>query len=173
MDFVYDEAALREDFAPIGQILLIAQSIRLLHQAPAAELGQSMLRPEEARNFLNELYTLMRSRMDLRIYRFHGVSKQAEASMLGEYWSPTRPGLRIDNLGYESWHDTSREDSALKNSWNPMREVVEARLARGTLLFAGRVAPQQDGDRRLGGGAMQFFIPRPGHRLFLTHNHQA
>ncbi len=52
-----------------------------------------------------------------------------------------------------------------------MREVIEAELASGALLYCGRAAPQVEGKERFGGGSIQFLIPSPGHRLHLTRNH--
>ncbi len=48
------------------------------------------------------------------LYRFYGRTSRSEATLLGACWSPARPSLAIDQLGYEPWHDRSRADLAIK-----------------------------------------------------------
>jgi hypothetical protein len=109
----------------------------------------------------------------MSIYRFYGVSRMAEARLLGSFWTPARPALRIDRLGYETFHDTTRSDVALKRNWNPMTDVAEATLSSGSWVFVGRAAKQSEGSKTFQGGAVQFILPETGHQLCLERRYPA
>jgi len=167
---VYTAAQLREDASGYGLIAYVAEGRQIVSRGPAWTGEEPWLMTSTAATFLGSLYAFVRTTRDITIYRFHGVDPRAEARMLGSWWSPRRPSLAIDDLGYASWHNQSRAGAAVKNEWNPMSEVAEARLYSGSPVFVGRIALVQDGSRRLGGGDIQFLLPGAGHPLCLNRN---
>lgn len=169
---MYGVQDVRADAAGYGIVVYVAEGGAIVWAGRSWTATEPTLRADAPKTFLNHVYALVRTSRPLRIYRYHGVSPQAEARLLGAYWSPARPALRIDNLGYESFHDQGRANLALKQSWNPMSEVSEATLATGSLAFVGRAAAQLDGSRRLAGGAIQFILPSAGHELCLQSNYR-
>jgi hypothetical protein len=175
---MYDPAKLSSDAAGYGLVTYLAKGPMRINASGAPSAGSAMspaaplLRAEIAKNFLHDLYALVWTTRRLTIYRFYGTNAKAEASLLGAYWTPARPSLRIDHLGYESMHDTSRADLSLKRAWNPMIDLVEADLAPGTHIYVGRAAPQSEMGVRFGGGAIQFLVRMPTHRLHLKGNYR-
>ena|SRR5579862_144823 len=175
---MYDAAQLSNDAAGYGVVTYLAKgpfqiSARGTHSSGSAvPPGFPLLKSEIAKSFLHDLYALVWTTRQLTIYRFYGTNALTSASLLGAFWTPARPSLRIDRLGYESMHDTSRANLSLKYGWNPMTNVVEADLTQGAHIYIGRVAPQTEMGRRFGGGAVQFFVPTPGHRLHLKGNYR-
>jgi hypothetical protein len=174
---MYDAVQLNSDAAGYGLVIGLAKGSSPVHAGglstsrPGFTPSAPLLQAEVANTFLHGLYALVRTTRHLTIYRFYGASPVARASLLGAFWTPARPSLRIDRLGYESMHDASRADLSLRRVWNPMTDVVEAQMAVSALIYVGRVAPQSELGARLGGGAIQFFVSNPGHRLHLTRSY--
>ena len=52
-----------------------------------------------------------------------------------------------------------------------MTELVEAEMASGALIYVGHAAPQRELCEQFGGGAVQFWVQSPGHRLHLKRSH--
>ncbi len=174
---MYDASQLSNDAAGYGLVTYLAKGSFQINARGTPSSGSPvspafpLLKSEIAKSFLHDLYALVWTTRQLTIYRFYGTNALVAASLLGAFWTPARPSLRIDRLGYESMHDTSRANLSLKRAWNPMTDVVEADLASGAHVYVGRVAPQSEMGRRFGGGAVQFFVPTPGHRLHLKRNY--
>jgi hypothetical protein len=174
-----DVARLNTDAAGYGHVTYLAKgSIQIdasgrPSAGPAAPAAFPLLKAEIANSFLGGLYSLVWTTRPITLYRFYGATSSAAASLLGAFWTPTRPSLRIDRLGYESFHDTSRANLSLQRSWNPMTNVVEADLAPGAHIYIGRVAPQSEPGVRFAGGSIQFFVPSLDHRLHLKRNYRA
>jgi len=159
---MYNAATLKADASGYGLVRYLATGAARTNaggrsmSGDARQLLAPLLEPKISRTFLHERYALLWTARPLTIYRFYGTDATATASILGAYWPPARPSLRVDRLGYESAHDTSHASMALKRSWNSMAGVVEASLAAGAHIDVGRVAPQSEMGRQLGGGAIQF-----------------
>jgi hypothetical protein len=174
---MYNAAQLNSDAAGYGLVISLAKGQFRINAAgrPNSDRVMShaapLLKAEIAKSFLNDMYAFVRTTRQITLYRFYGESAQADAALLGAFWTPARPSLRVDRLGYESIHDTLRSELSLKRAWNPMKHVVEADLASGAHIYIGRVAPQSEVAVRLGGGAMQFFVPKLDHRLHLKRNY--
>lgn len=174
---MYDAVQLNADASGYGVVQYVARGSARIYprgssvSQPAVPPTGPLLAPKVSETFLNELYALVWTTRPLTIYRFYGTDATATASVLGAFWTPARPSLRIDRLGYESMHDTSRDDMSLKRAWNPMAKVVEANLSAGAHIYVGRVAPQTEMKRHFGGGAIQFFAPALAHRLHIKGNH--
>lgn len=170
VDAVYTAAELRDDARGYGLIHYVAQGTQIIIRGPAWGVQDTYLIPKYADTFLHSLYALVSTTREIAIYRFHGVDPSAEAQMLGSWWTPQRPALAIDALDYESFHNQSRSDAAIRREWNPMSEVAQAKLRTGSLVFVGRIGPQSDGLRTLAGGSIQFLLPERGHALSLNGN---
>jgi hypothetical protein len=169
---VYDQDSLIKDGSGYGLVIYAAHEGGITWASANWTAREPFLGKDAADTFLGSRYVLVKSTRPLTIYRFHGVSAMAEARLLGSYWTPARPAMRIDRLGYPAMHDSTRSDIALKRAWNPMTEVVEASLERGSWIFVGRAAPQREGDHRFGGGSIQFVLPETGHRLNLQRGYR-
>jgi hypothetical protein len=176
---MYDAAQLSNDAAGYGHVSYLAKGAIRIDAAGRPGSGSPapapfpLLKTEIAGSFLRGLYALVWTTRQITIYRFYGANSSAAASLLGAFWTPARPSLRIDRLGYEAAHDTSRANLALQRAWNPMTNVVEADLGSGAHIYMGRVAPQSELGVRLGGGSIQFFVPSLDHRLHLKRNYVA
>jgi hypothetical protein len=174
---MYNAAQLNADASGYGLVRYMAKGTTRINATgasssdPARPPAAPLLPPPTSTTFLHELYALVWTTRPIVIYRFYGTNAIADASLLGAFWTPARPGLRIDRLGYESMHDTSRANMSLKRTWNPMAKVVEADLGAGAHIYVGRVAPQTEMGRHFGGGAIQFFAPGLTHRLHLKRNY--
>jgi hypothetical protein len=168
---MYTAAQLDEDASGYGLIAYVAEGRRIVSRGTSWTGAEPWLTAETAATFLGSLYAFVRTTREITIYRFHGMDPRTEARMLGSWWSPRRPALAIDDLGYPSWHNQSRSDAAVRKAWNPMSEVAEAQLENGSPVFVGRIAPVKDGARRLAGGDIQFLLPGTGHPLCLRANH--
>ena len=176
---MYDAAQLNNDAAGYGHVSYLAKgSVRIdasgrPSSGSAVPAAFPLQNAEIAASFLGGLYSLVWTTRPITLYRFYGTNPSAAASLLGAFWTPARPSLRIDRLGYESHHDTSRANLSLARAWNPMISVVEADLGSGAHVYIGRVAPQSESGIRFGGGAIQFFVPSLDHRLHLKRNYAA
>jgi len=167
---MYTSKELRDDACGYGLVHYVAQGTQITIHGPQWSGQDTYLIAKCADTFLNSLYALVTTVRDIQIYRFHGVDPSAEAQMLGSWWTPQRPALAIDALGYESFHNQSRSEAAIRRAWNPMNEVAKAKLRTGSLVFIGRIGPQRDDSRMLGGGSIQFLLPERGHALNLNGN---
>ena len=149
-------------------------------QDPAAPKAPGALSPSLAATFVEQAYVLLKLRRAVRVYRgyesaglrapygvdhpsfYQGlVSQRRPGTPDGLWWSPSRPSLSIDHLGLGSIHRADdRARTAIKLEWNRLDHYIEAVLPPDTLVYAGRVAPQQEspayGGKRYGGSAMQF-----------------
>lgn len=168
---MYDLDEVKTDAQGFGRVIYLGKEGSIVWSAPEWTATEPFLAKNAADTFINSVYALVRTTRRITIYRFYGNSPAAEACILGSFWSPARPSLRIDKLGYSSMYDTSRADLAMKCIWNPMSKVVEATLGSGAWIFVGRAARQEDGGILLGGGAIQFILPESGHRLHLERQH--
>jgi hypothetical protein len=174
---VYNAAQLSSDAAGYGSVAYLAKGASQIRFGGTPNWGTAvspdlpLLSAELAQTFLHDLYAAVWTTRSLTLYRFFGTDSRGTASLLGAFWTPARPSLRVDQLGYESMHDTSRGNLSLKREWNPMKNVVEANLASGAHIYVGRVAPQSELGTRLGGGAIQFFLPKRDHRLHLKRSY--
>jgi hypothetical protein len=154
-------------------------------QRPVAGVTLGPLPAAMASAFVDETYVLVKLRRYVTVYRGYetanlkaplGVdhpsfylgllSSRFPGKPDGMWWSPARPSLSIDNLGLSSLHRADDRDRlAIKLEWNRLDFYIEGRLAPGTLVYAGRTAPQQDvaayGGNRYGGAAMQFRLTAP------------
>jgi hypothetical protein len=145
-----------EDVAGYGDVLdAYRGTTRVATRAGPVPLPQ--LDKGDAKAFLQGMYALVKVRPGIRIYRWFD---DGEGRFLGRWWSPRRPGVEIDGLLLSSLHHRSRHELAIKHEWNYMNQVLEAELRPGTLVAVGRAAPQSDSAQALGGGAIQFLIPR-------------
>jgi hypothetical protein len=144
----------------------------------------------DADAFLHSMYALVRTAREITIYRmsetqgleapygkdhpsyYRGlVQKRTPSKMWGRWWTPTRPGLLIDNVGVATDLRTdTRQSNAVKREWGRFDLCVQARLPIDTSIHVGRVAPQTenrafqtDNGRtiRYSGGGMQFLLPSP------------
>jgi hypothetical protein len=184
---VYGDAELSADALGYGLVMYVAQGSRFLQRHPTYRAGEPHPQfASEAVNFVHSLYAFVRTQRPITIYRAYGHETRASARMLGRYWSPARPSLAIDRLGYPSMHNRFRQDQAVLREWNPMLDVVEAELAVGAEIFVGRTASKQSRNERFGGGNLQFFLntrdqdgefitglPPIGYHLRLRANHRA
>jgi hypothetical protein len=177
---MYNAAQLSNDAAGYGHVSYLAKGTVRINaggqpsaRSPPVPASFPLLKAEIASSFLGELYSLVWTIRPITIYRFYGTNSSAAASLLGAFWTPARPSLRIDRLGYESSHDTSRANLALQRAWNPMTNLAEADLGSGAHIYIGRVAPQSELGVRFGGGSIQFFVPSLDHRLHLKRNYGA
>ena len=177
---MYHAAQLSNDASGYGHVTYLAKGALRIDASGQPSSGSAavpasfpLLKAEIAKSFLEGLYSLVWTTRPITIYRFYGANLSAAASLLGAFWTPARPSLRIDRLGYESLHDTSRANLALRRAWNPMTNVVEADLGSGAHIYIGRVAPQSELGVRFGGGTIQFFVPSLDHRLHLKRNYPA
>lgn len=170
---MYTAKELKEDACGYGLVHYVAEGTRIVIRGPAWGVQETYLIAKYADTFLMSLYALVSTTREIRIYRFHGVDPSAEAQMLGSWWTPQRPALAIDGLGYESFHNQSRGENSVRREWNPMTEVAQAKLRTGSLVFVGRIGPQPDGLRTLSGGKIQFLLPGRGHALCLIGNSRA
>jgi hypothetical protein len=183
---MYDRKQLQEDAQGYGRVLYVAQGPDLLTtdpQYPATKPHAAFSTEQE--NFINRLYAFVRTERRITVYRAHGDERTASARMLARYWSPIRPALAIDRLGYASHHNTLRHDQAVLRGWNPLSQVVEAELAAGSEIFIGRTAAKATHAESYRGGSIQFFLntrdadglfavglPAISHQLTLKRNHR-
>jgi len=176
---MYDAAQLNSEASRYGHVTYLARATARINADGTPSSGSPvpanfpLLEAEVAKSFLEGLYSLVWTTQRRSIYRFYGTNSMVGASLLGAFWTPARPSLRIDGLGCESFHDTSRADLALKRAWNPMTTVVEADLDQGAHIYLGRVAPQSELGVHFGGGAIQFLVPTLDHWLHLKRNYRA
>ncbi|HEY0801973.1 MAG TPA: hypothetical protein VGD54_14115 [Steroidobacteraceae bacterium] len=168
---MYDQRQLLDDAAGYGIVVYAAHEGAITWASANWTAKEPFLQPAASETFLASRYALVKSSRSLTIYRFYGSTRMTEARLLGSYWTPSRPALRIDQLGYSAMHDTLRADLALERGWNPMTDVVEATLQSGSWIFVGRVASQIEGGLKLGGGTVQFFLPAVGHQLRLDRRY--
>jgi len=168
---MYGRSELIEDAAGYGLVIFTAKSGTIDWTSKNWTAREPFLDLAASDTFLESRYALVKTTRELTIYRFYGVSPMAEARMLGAYWTPARPALRIDKLGYSTFHDQSRAELAIKRKWSPMSEIVDARLADGSWIFVGRAGLQVDQGVRLSGGAIQMILPGIGHELHLVRRH--
>src|SRR5215470_2243027 len=119
---MYDAAQLSSDANGYGHVTYLAKGSSRIDaggtpsSGPPLPAGFPLLKAELAKSFLQSLYSLVWTTRRLSLYRFYGTNSLAAASLLGAFWSPARPSLRIDSLGYESFHDTSRADLSLNRA---------------------------------------------------------
>lgn len=183
---MYDGPQLQQDAQGYGRVLYVAQGPNLLTSDPQyrAATPHAQFRTEPD-NFIHRLYAFVRTTRRITVYRAHGTDPTASARMLARYWSPVRPALAIDRLGYASQHNTLRRDQAVLRTWNPLSEVVEAELAAGSEIFIGRTAAKAGAGESYRGGSIQFFLntrdadglfvdglPTISHQLTLKRNHR-
>ena len=170
---MYGQRELLDDAKGYGIAVYAAHEGAITWASSSWNAKEPFLQRTASDTFLESRYALVKSTRTLTIYRFYGATRMAEARLLGSYWTPARPALRIDNLGYSAMHDTTRAGLALTRNWNPMTQVVEATLQSGAWIFVGRVAPQVGGDTTFGGGLIQFILPAAGHQLHLERRHDS
>jgi len=147
---MYGHAELQADARGYGLVLYVAQG-------STGTVPHPQFSPY-ASTFLHGLYAFVRTHRPITVYRAFGHDPTASARMLARFWSPARPSLAIDRLGYASAHNRLREQQSVLRRWNPLSEVVEAELAAGTEIFLGRTGKQESGGERYAGGDIQFFL---------------
>jgi len=191
---------LLEDCRSYGSILRAWDGTRDLERAANAPAQPGPLSAIDARKFASSIYALVRTGRPITIYRFYEtpnlqapygkqhnsftsgqVKNRVPAGMLGGWWSPHRPALTIDNLGYSDEHrKEDRAGIAVLKEWNRFDVCVEATLLPTALIYVGRTARQAenisfetDHGRTIlyGGGAMQFLLVRGASHLNKLHEH--
>jgi hypothetical protein len=177
-----------EDCARYGSLLRAWEGAREIGSAPVP-VFHGPLPMHDARKFTLSVHSLLRIERPVVVYRFYetagllapfgqdhpsyvsgAVRRRVPAGKLGGWWSPRRPSLMIDGLGHSS--DQRQEDRrvlGVNREWNRFDTCVEATLVPGSLVFAGRTAPQAE-DRAFEtdqgrtifhrGGTMQFLLVR-------------
>jgi hypothetical protein len=152
------------------------------------QVGPPALAMEHALTFVESFYILCSTKCAMRIYRGYETAKldapygKDHPSFIrnlvqqrrpgrpdGWWWTPARPSLSVDNLGYSAMHRADdRRGSAVLKEWNRLDFYVEAILPLGSLIYVGRAAPQQEqaayGGERLGGRGYQFRLTDAAHR---------
>jgi hypothetical protein len=138
------------------------------------------LTPDLALTFVGGVYILLRTKRSITVYRGYEsaglqapfgkehlsyirglVSQRRPGKPDGLWWTPARPSMKIDNLRLASMHrEQHRANSAIKLEWNRLDFYLESELPTGSLIYVGRVAPQQEaaayGSAKYGGGGYQF-----------------
>lgn len=152
-----------------GKLLIGWKNGREVWRDPSAGRGHGPASAYDAQKFLHGTYGLVETQRPISIYRFaekrektdpnirapYGSAhasyqaglavKRNPSAVIGAWWSPTRPALLIDDLGYDSSHarDTRSQLAVLKE-WNRFDFCVQATLQPGSLIYAGRTAPQSE-----------------------------
>ena len=151
-----------------------------IYRAPNAPPNLQSLASELFLTFVESTYFLIKTRRAIRIYRGYEtegltapygqdhpsyiqglVASRNPGRPDGKWWTPARPSAEIDNLRLSELQRTdARVGAAIKLEWNRLDFFIESELPIGSLVYAGRTAPQQEskiyGGKKLGGGAMQF-----------------
>lgn len=88
----------------------------------------------------------------------------------GYWWSSRRPSASIDALRLADLHRGEDRDSlAITMKMNRLDYYVEGSLPRGSLVYVGRAAPQQEdalyGRQLYSGGGLQFRLPLAPSRM--------
>jgi hypothetical protein len=133
-----------------------------------------------ASTFVEAVYILLRTQRVVQLYRGYEtaglkapfgvdhpsfiqglVAQRKPGTPDGQWWTPTRPSMAIDNMRLpDADRSEHRGSSAITLEWNRIDFYLEGALPAGTLVYVGRAAPQQEGalygGKRYGGGAIQF-----------------
>jgi len=149
-------------------------------KGPPDPVHLTPLAPDLAQTFVEWVYILLRTKRNILVYRgfetagldapygkdhpsyfFNLVSLRKPGTPDGLWWTPSRPSMEIDNLRLASMHrEQHRDNAAIKLEWNRLDIYLEGELPRGSLVYVGRAAPQQEtaayGGKRYGGGGYQF-----------------
>jgi len=93
------------------------------------------------------------------------VQQRTPGTRDGYWWSPRRPSIEIDGLQLPHLHrGEDRNSLAVKREWNRMDYFAKGELPPGSLVYAGRAAPQREselyGGRSYAGGGMQFLLTK-------------
>ena len=185
-----------EDCAGYGTVLRAWTLDREIMSSQSTPNPHPALGIDDAQKFVQSTYAIIQTKTPRVVYRFYETAdlrapygedhpsakngmaqKRAPAKMLGGWWSPFRPSLLIDGLGYSSVHKAEvRFNIAVAKEWNRMDYCVEAVLRENSFVYAGRVASQYenrafetDEGRTIlyGGGAMQFLLVRGASHIHL------
>jgi hypothetical protein len=191
---------LLEDIRGYGTILRAWKGTRDLESVAHAP-GPGPLPFDDVLKFTSYVYALVKTDRQILVYRFYEtadlrapygeqhnsftfgqVSNRHPAQRMGRWWTPSRPGLTIDRLGYSDDHRKGdRATIAVKKEWNRFDYCVEAELVQGSLIYAGRTAMQNENrsfetDRgrtiTYGGGAIQFKLVEGFSLLHVHHEYE-
>jgi len=135
---------------PVDDVVPLAKNIPT-RWGPAT--GYGPLGRKIAMTFRGASYTEQVLEEPLTLYRVYG----GEAGMLGSYWTRTPPSGPLQ----------SRMDLALRSEWgNSATNVVKIEVPKGTTVYEGFAAPQNNGIKSfsegesLPGGGSQIYIPK-------------
>lgn len=173
---------------------------RELEATPNAP-GLGPLPLDDILNFTSYVYALVKTDRQITVYRFYETanlrapygeqhnsfifgqaSNRNPARRLGAWWTPYRPGLTIDRLGYtDDYRKGDRASIAVKKEWNRFDYCIEAELVQGSLIYIGRTArqienPSFETDRGrtilYSGGAIQFKLVDGFSLLHIRHEYE-